>query len=230
MCPHHKKNNLKQTQKSQDIFLRELTLGLPKRFEDVRILNWQDELHPSRAGKVSSVKLLSIIESKLEELILNPSNKVRGVFLYGEPGVGKTFALAALHNEIIKNNVARSAFINYPRFLGQSKRLFTDPVRRHRLINILTKVPVLFLDDIGSEQATDNPDYSWAQDELYQLIDYRHDEFLFTSFSTNVHPQELENRFKKTLISRMLGMTQAYSCQGDDIRPHLIINVNKKRK
>jgi DNA replication protein DnaC len=62
---------------------------------------------------------------------------------------------------------------------------------------LVRTVPLLVLDDLGTENAT-----SWAREKLFQIINYRYQERLPTVVTTNHTLDELEPRLVSRLADR----------------------------
>ena len=109
----------------------------------------------------------------------------KGIYLTGNFGSGKTYLIAALFNEMAKNNV-RSALIYYPEFLRSLKAAFNTDYDEK--FNYIKKIPLLLLDDIGAENCS-----NWSRDEILgPILQYRMESHLPTFFTSNLTLAELE--------------------------------------
>lgn len=112
----------------------------------------------------------------------------KGIYLTGSFGVGKTYLIAALFNEMAKKNV-RGILVYYPEFLRSLKTSFQNNVEFKDKFNSIKKTPLLLLDDIGAENCT-----VWSRDEILgPILQYRMENFLPTFFTSNLTLDELEN-------------------------------------
>ena len=106
----------------------------------------------------------------------------KGLYLHGNFGCGKTYLIAAIFNELAKDNY-KSSIIFWPEFLRQA---FYDDFNTK--FEYVKKVPLLLIDDIGAEGLT-----AWNRDEiLCPLLQYRMDNNLTTFFTSNLNLKELE--------------------------------------
>lgn len=115
--------------------------------------------------------------------------KIKGMYLHGNFGCGKTYLVAALFNELAKKN-NKSTIIYYPEFLRSLKASFGgDNDEYNNRFDQIKYSPLLLLDDIGAEKNSD-----WARDEVLGVIlQYRMEEHLPTFFTSNLTLDELED-------------------------------------
>ena len=121
-------------------------------------------------------------------------NKVKGLYLYGNFGCGKTYLISALFNELAKKNI-RSTIIYFPEFLRSLKASFgSDDSDYEERFDEVKNTPLLLLDDMGAEKITD-----WARDEVLGVIlQYRMEENLPTFFTSNLSLKDLEEHLQIT--------------------------------
>ena len=118
-------------------------------------------------------------------------NKVKGLYLHGSFGAGKTYLVAALFNEMAKRNI-KSVIVYYPDFLRSLKESFENGFKEK--FNYIRRVPLLLLDDIGAETVSE-----WNRDEILgSILQYRMEEGLPTFFTSNLTIDELEEHFAIT--------------------------------
>ena len=116
----------------------------------------------------------------------------KGLYLYGDFGVGKSFMVAALAHDLSEKRGVSSTLLHYPSFVIDVKNAISDGNVK-TLVDELKLSEVLILDDIGAEQST-----AWVRDEILQVIlQYRMQENLPTFFTSNFNFEELELHFAK---------------------------------
>lgn len=119
------------------------------------------------------------------------NKNVKGLYLYGNFGCGKTYLISAMLHELAKKNY-KSAIVFWPEFLRNLKTLFANNDEFKIEFNKVKEAPILFIDDIGAENIT-----AWARDEiLCTILQYRMDEKLPTFFSSNLTLEELEEHLR----------------------------------
>ena len=117
---------------------------------------------------------------------------LKGLYLYGDFGVGKSFMVAALAHDLSERRGVSSTLLHYPSFVIDVKNAIGDGNVK-TLVDEIKLSEVLILDDIGAEQST-----AWVRDEILQVIlQYRMQENLPTFFTSNFNFEDLEKHFAK---------------------------------
>lgn len=119
-------------------------------------------------------------------------NKIKGLYLCGSFGSGKSYLMSALINEVSKKGY-NSVILYYPNLLNSLKSSFNTEDFDIKFDNII-KSDLLLIDDIGAENNT-----SWSRDEILgTILQYRMDNELSTFFTSNLNLEELEEHLKIT--------------------------------
>lgn len=113
------------------------------------------------------------------------SKNMKGLYLHGNFGCGKTFLISCLLNELkIKKNV-NVEIVYFPEILRTLKdnwELFADKMMYYQTVDIL------LIDDIGAEKVTE-----WGRDEvLGTILQSRMNAKLATFFTSNLDIKQLE--------------------------------------
>ena len=117
---------------------------------------------------------------------------VKGLYLSGSFGSGKSYILSALLNKLSLKGY-KCVNINYPLLLNKLKASFSDYNYNDVMEEIMT-CDVLLIDDIGAENNS-----SWSRDEvLGTILQYRMDSDLTTFFTSNFTINELETELSET--------------------------------
>lgn len=152
--------------------------------------------------KEASMKNIDIKDTKRFEIIkwlknfldtYQPKTGMKGLYLTGNFGSGKTYLISATLNELAKKN-HKVAIIYYPELLRSLKASFGDTETYNEKFKLLKNVEVLLIDDIGAETMTE-----WSRDEvLGNILQHRMQEGLTTFFTSNLTIKELEEHFSTT--------------------------------
>ncbi|MGL5977621.1 MAG: ATP-binding protein [Erysipelotrichaceae bacterium] len=148
-----------------------------------------------------------------------------GIYLYGKPGVGKTYLAAALANKYAKSGKS-CAFINVPNFTSSCKLLMQEKSLLDRKLRQLKQVDVLVLDDIGGESVS-----PWIRDEiLLPLLNERMEKNKLTFFTSNFDYALLESHYRSNsngsdepikanrLLERIKALSVLVTMSGDNRR------------
>ena len=122
------------------------------------------------------------------------------LLLIGGLGCGKTHLAAAIANARMRAGEP-ALFIVVPDLLDHLRAAFQpgSGTTYDERFEEIRSAPVLILDDLGAESST-----SWAQEKLYQLINYRYNAALPTVFTTNVRLDQIEARIRSRLLDHAL--------------------------
>lgn len=121
-----------------------------------------------------------------------PATLVKGLYLSGPFGVGKTYLLAAIANELAKHSI-QSLLLHFPTFSFDLKQAMQNQNLGSR-ISQAQLVPVLIVDDLGAESLS-----PWVRDEILGVIlQARMQENRTTLFSSNFSMAELQQYLQST--------------------------------
>lgn len=131
------------------------------------------------------LKAVSLAQDFVE--LYSKDNYPKGIYFHGSFGVGKTYILGAIANELAAKKVA-SMLVYVPEFMRELKGSFHDHSIDQKL-EAVKKIPVLMLDDLGAEAMS-----SWMRDDILgTILQYRMLENLPTFFTSNFGFEELKH-------------------------------------
>lgn len=148
--------------------------------------------------------------------------------LMGVNGCGKTHLAAAIAN-YLRQKGKPVLFIMVPDLLDHLRSTFSPDSRisYDEVFEKIKKAPILILDDFGEQSAT-----PWAQEKLYQLINYRYNARLATVITTCLSLDEIENRVSSRMVDPGLSLVlniNAPDYRGD-IRTPRVCEVKSQQK
>jgi len=121
-------------------------------------------------------------------------NNLMWFLLEGGYGCGKTHLSAAIANDAVSRGIP-TLFITVPDLLDSLRFAFNDPKTTFETrFEDVRNVALLVLDDFGTQNAT-----PWAQEKLFQIINYRYTNHLPTVITTNLILDEIESRIRSRL-------------------------------
>ena len=133
-----------------------------------------------------------------------------GIYLFGDKGTGKTHLTACMANEILKKCVP-VLLTNLFEISKSLKSTFGkgSTSTERAVMERLSNVDFLFLDDVGTEIFTKNSADTWTQTMLFDIINERYNQGKPTVFSSNYSLNELINLrgISEKTVDRISGMT-----------------------
>lgn len=166
----------------------------------------------------------------------DPRKECKGLVLEGEPGRGKTHLLCGILRELVFRHQVEAQFIEFSHLLSLMKESFDKhggaPVR----LTLLTRTPVLAIDELGKGRKTD-----WeiaVIDEIVSRSYNRRNVLLGTTNFAHKPPprpasaagvahahtlaqpgtESLEDRLGERVFSRLREMVTFAAVKGDDFR------------
>ncbi|WP_105955925.1 primosomal protein DnaI [Apilactobacillus quenuiae] len=150
----------------------------------------------------------------------------QGIYLYGEFGVGKTFLMAAMANELVRNGY-EVMLLHFPSFVTEMKNSIKNNTVAKKLDRI-KQMPLLILDDIGADDMS-----SWIRDDIFSVIlEYRMQNSLSTFFTSNYSMSDFETKHlkfnnkgdeeplkAKRIMQRIRFLSKEVKITGDNRRP-----------
>ncbi len=114
----------------------------------------------------------------------------KGIYLFGNMGIGKTFIMKKIAKRFAEAG-EEVGFINLTKLVSILKGTFgTDNEEYLEILNLLSKVKYLFIDDIGAEKIT-----TWFRDDfLFNLLNERMEHKKITFFSSNYSQEKLSKK------------------------------------
>ncbi len=166
-------------------------LYLNKKREDKRINNFVYSDIP-KEYKDLNLSNIKILDDNIKGLLIaaigileNKRNK--GLYIYGDLGVGKTYMCIALANSLA-NKDKKVAFLKSNFFINRMRQLIaTDTIKYEEIIRKVKMSEYLIIDDIGSETVS-----AYSRDDLlFNILDYRMEHKLITIFTSNLSKSSL---------------------------------------
>lgn len=163
-------------------------------------------------------KVFDLAQTYARSFLIPDTHK--GLIFTGKPGTGKTHLVCAMANYMISTNQIRVKFIKSIDLLFQIRwAMNKDFDEEKRFIESLANVPLLIIDDLGSEKITD-----WAQQVFYKIIDDRDILEKPIIITSNIDIKGLAERIGDRTASRLASMCQIVQMGNEDFRLKEVTN------
>jgi DNA replication protein DnaC len=186
---------------------RQLSAVIPRRYRDVAF----DRPPVTEIGPGVVSRVRSFVDRIDEHLAAG-----RGLWLMGPQGTGKT-TLAMLVSKAALAAGHTVAIYPLPRLLSTIRESFGEGRSHMDLLERLTAVDLLHIDDVGAEQTT-----PWVLEELYSIVNSRYEEQRSMLITTNIMDRdELCAQITPRTVSRLTEMCDELPLLGHDRRMDL---------
>jgi DNA replication protein DnaC len=123
-----------------------------------------------------------------------PDIERNGLFITGSYGTGKTHLATAISNQLIAGGIPVICMTMID-LLARIKQTFdrSDNATEAEVMKIYEEVPLLVIDDIGSEQPSE-----WGSTKIFAIVNARYEAYMPTIVTTNYAGDELIRRMTPT--------------------------------
>jgi DNA replication protein DnaC len=140
----------------------------------------------------------------------------RGLWFMGSVGTGKT-TLAMLVSKAASDAGRSVAIYSLPRLLNEIRDTHRAERSHVALLDRLTAVDLLHIDDVGAERTTD-----WVLEELYSIVNARYEDQRSIVITTNILDRDaLCEQISARTVSRLTEMCDELPLLGHDHRMDL---------
>jgi DNA replication protein DnaC len=137
----------------------------------------------------------------------------RGLWLWGDVGTGKT-TLAMIVSKAAIDAGRSVAIYSLPRLLNLLRESMESEGGLLDLLDRLSAVDLLHIDDLGAENRTD-----WVLEQLYSIVNARYEAQRAILATTNLMPDDLNGRLGERTVSRLVEICgDPLALAGDDKR------------
>ncbi len=109
------------------------------------------------------------------------------------PGVGKTHLMSCIARELNSKYIS-TLLINEGDILRVFKETFKNSATEKEVLDRITNIEFLMIDDIGTESYNYGDNQKWIQQKMYDIVDRRYNSGKPTLFSSNYSIPELSSK------------------------------------
>jgi DNA replication protein DnaC len=184
---------------------RSLSAVIPRRYSDVAFDRPPVTDIQPHAVIAATRRFADTIDEKLDA--------GRGLWFMGPVGTGKT-TLAMLVSKAALRAGRSVAIYSLPRLLNEIRDTHRAERSHVELLDRLTAVDLLHIDDVGAERTTD-----WVLEELYSIVNGRYEDQRSIVITTNIKDRdELCGQITERTVSRLTEMCEELPLDGHDRR------------
>jgi DNA replication protein DnaC len=183
---------------------RNLSAVIPRRYRDVAFERPPvTDINPAIVQSVR--RYVGTIDDQLDA--------GRGLWFMGHVGTGKT-TLAMLVSKAASDAGRSVAIYSLPRLLNEIRDTHRAERSHVDLLDRLTAVDLLHIDDVGAERTTD-----WVLEELYSIVNSRYEDKRSIVITTNILDRDaLCEQITARTVSRLTEMCDELPLLGHDHR------------
>lgn len=175
---------------------------IPEAFKDISVKSFDTSLYDKENIDIA-IKAKNIVSAYVKKF--GEMQAIgKGLFLYSNTrGSGKTRLTISVGNALIKVHKQRTRFITTIDLLGKIKESYDkdNNFTEQKLIADFCEIPVLILDDIGTEKTND-----WVREIFFKILDTRMINLKVTLVTSNLsidalnHDERIKSRLRKMCI------------------------------
>ena len=171
--------------------------------------NFREDIYPDETSRQIGQKIMAYCQKYADSL---PTPNIRQLYLFGQSGRGKSFMGNAIAARAIEHGVESLRLTAY-RMNEEITNGFstnTSPLPR------FTQVPLLVLDDLGTEAMIPNV----TSETLFAIADQRNASRLATVYISNLNDKELAEHYGERTASRILdaAISRSIVFEGESLR------------
>lgn len=187
---------------------------IPKEFEGHTVSNFETGCYKTAQNR-ELAQMAKVIASRYVEQFDEIRNTGKGLYFYSKTkGSGKTRLAVSIANDLIQKKTIAAKFATTIQILDQIKATWGGErmnENEQKLIQEIVSVPVLVIDDIGTEAVK-----PWINERFYSILNGRMIEKRVTIFTSNCRMEELN--FDDRIINRIIKMALPVQFPDESIR------------
>ena len=177
--------------------------NIPPAFKDMNLKNFSISAYKKEESQ-RKIHLVYKCVIKYIEHFSEEYDKGRGLYLYSSiKGSGKTRMAASIGNELIRMGY-QVKFAGSMNIVQEIKKSWDkdNQLSESKLLDQLSDVEILIIDDFGTEKRQDNQDW-WINNRFYQIVNERYESKRVTIYTSNFllknigYDERIKNRIRE---------------------------------
>ena len=171
--------------------------------------NFREDIYPDAASRQAAQKIMTFCQKYADTL---PTPNIRQLYLFGQSGRGKSFMGNAIAARAIEHGVESLRLTAY----RMNEEVMNGFSTNTSPLSWFTQVPLLVLDDLGTEAMIPNV----TSETLFAIADQRNVSRLATVYISNMNDTELAVRYGERTASRILdaAISRSIAFEGESLR------------
>lgn len=188
---------------------------IPDEFKNLTVNSFDTSIYSNNQKEIAirAKRIVGGYINNFEEM----QQQGKGLFFFSKSrGSGKTRLAVSTGNALIMHKAQRVRFITTLDLLSKIKETYSnnDEYTEQSLLNEFYEIPVLILDDIGTENVS-----PWVTEIFFKLLDTRMTYRRITIITSNLSIEDLKH--DERIKSRLRRMTITIDMPNEDIRRKL---------
>lgn len=209
-CDCLERKQKKEFRRQEREFEKERIKRKLEKYKEISVIDTKLlKAHFNTADQDKHIKICKRYAEKFIEVGTAP----QGLLLHGSVGTGKTFAGACISN-YLTDHEKTVLVMNLGLYLIKLKTEWDEA--ENDVLNYVKKCDLLIIDDFGVEKMTE-----FVMEKVFNLIDTRYRAEKPLIITTNLSPEEIEDKFKSRIADRIQEMCFPIRIEGESKRKNV---------
>lgn len=143
----------------------------------------------------------------------------KGLFLWGPPGVGKTYAMAAIARRLVWRGVGVERIL-FSRLCTKVRATYHNAAKQSEedIVSHFIKPQALLIEDVGTMKSIGERETDFSRNTFHTVLDERMEHCRPTFITSNKNVEDLAHSFDSRIASRIQQACEVRFLEGPDRR------------